>query len=186
MASPRTFRREWLRAPFRVGAIAPSSSRLAQAMAAGLSSQTGAVIELGPGTGVITQAILDRAVMPGNLAAIELGAGFAEALREKHPDIHVIQGDARRIDDLSPFEAGCVDQVICGLPLVSLPSDTVEQILQGSFTHLKPNGTFRLFTYAPRCPVRSSMLMRLGLRARKTAKTLRNLPPAFVYELHRT
>ncbi len=181
----KTFGREWLRAPLRVGAITPSSARLARAISSGLSADTGPVVELGPGTGVITRAVLEQGVAPQDLAAIELGKNFATALRAKHPDIHVIEGDACRVGELVPFARGTVGQVICGLPLVSLPSSAVEQILTGSFELLAPDGAFRFFTYSLRCPVRSSMLMRLGLRSTKTSTTLRNLPPASVYELHR-
>ena len=186
MTGTKTFGREWLKAPLRVGAIRPSSARLAEAITAGISAETGPVVELGPGTGVITRAILARGVVPGNLAAIELGTRFAEALRTRHPNIHVIQGDAGDVARIAPFEPGEVGHVVCGLPLISLPGDVVEDILVGSFTLLKPDGAFTLFTYGPRCPVRGSMLMRHGLRAKKTSRTLRNLPPAVVYEIRRS
>lgn len=185
MKGARTFGREWLKAPLRVGAIRPSSARLADAISVGLGAQSGPVIELGPGTGVMTRAILERGVAPGNLAAIELGTRFAENLRARHPDILVIQGDAGDIARLSPFAPGEVEMVVCGLPLISLPSDLVERILIGSFAQLAPDGCFRLFTYGPRCPVRGSLLMRQGLRATKISRTLRNLPPAVVYDIRR-
>jgi len=181
----KTFGREWLRAPLRVGAITPSSARLAKAITCGLSDKSGPIIELGPGTGAITREILACGVDPRNLAAVELGASFAQALRQKYPEIHVIEGDASEIAELSPFAKGTVGQVVCGLPLISLPVPTIEQILASSFEALKPDGAFRLFTYAPRCPVRSATLMQLGLRPQKLSRTLRNLPPAYVYELRR-
>ncbi|NQX95101.1 MAG: methyltransferase domain-containing protein [Erythrobacter sp.] len=186
MKGAKTFGREWLRSPLRVGAITPSSARLANAITVGISDETGPVIELGPGTGAITRSILARGVSAHDLAAIELGPSFANALREKHPDIHVIEGDACHVADLSPFGREGAADVICGLPLVSLPKDTVERILVGSFEALQPGGAFRLFTYAHRCPIGASTLMRLGLRSRKVSRTLRNLPPASVYELKRT
>lgn len=186
MKGAKTFGREWLKAPLRVGAIRPSSGRLADAISVGLGPQSGPVLELGPGTGVMTRAILARGVAPEKLAAIELGTRFAEALRARHPDIRVIQGDAGDLAKLSPFGPGEVDMVVCGLPLISLPGDLVERILVGSFSQLSPAGRFRLFTYGPRCPVRSSALMRHGLRATKISRTLRNLPPAVVYEIRRS
>lgn len=185
MKGAKTFGREWLRAPLRVGAITPSSGHLAKAITVGLSSQSGPIIELGPGTGAITREILARGVGPERLAAIELSTAFAQALRQKHPHIHVIEGDAGNVSALSPFAAGEVEQVICGLPLISLPAPLVERILIGSFETLKPDGSLRLFTYAPRCPVRPATLMRLGLRSQKLSRTLRNLPPAYLYELRR-
>lgn len=186
VTGPKTFGREWLKAPLRVGAIRPSSERLAEAITAGISPDTGPVVELGPGTGVMTRAILARGVAPRNLAAIELGTRFAEALRAKHPDIHVIQGDAGDVARIAPFEPGTVGHVVCGLPLISLPGDLVERILIGSFELLRPSGAFTLFTYGPRCPERGAALMRHGLRAKKTSRTLRNLPPAVVYEIRRS
>ncbi|MEM7779078.1 MAG: methyltransferase domain-containing protein [Pseudomonadota bacterium] len=181
----KVFGREWLRSPKQVGAITPSSRRLARAITDGISGRTGPVIELGPGTGVITRALLANGVRPDDLAAIELAAAFALALRKKHPDIRVIEGDAGRLDSLSPFAPGTVGHVVCGLPLVTLPKDLAERILEGSFAVLKPQGAFRLFTYSPRCPVPQAMLERLGLKATRISRTLRNLPPASVYELRR-
>ena len=102
MKGAKTFGREWLKAPLRVGAIRPSSARLADAISVGLGSHSGPVIELGPGNGVMTRAILARGVAPECLATIELGTRFAEALRARHPDIRVIQGDAGDIAKLSP------------------------------------------------------------------------------------
>lgn len=179
------FGREWLRSPRKVGAVVPSSARLARAISAGLSAQSGPVIELGPGTGIITSALLDRKIAPQNLATIELSANFAAALSKKHPDVQVIHGDATQIESLSPFPRGEVGQVVSGLPLLALPGELVEAILIGSFKVLGPQGAFRLFTYGPRCPVRPRVLARLGLKARRISITFRNLPPAAVYEITR-
>ena len=154
-------------------------------MTAGLSSASGPVIELGPGTGVITRSLLNRGVKPDDLVAIELSTTFAATLQKRHPNIRVIEGDASRIEALSPFAPGKVDCVVCGLPLVSLPNDTIERILRGSFNVLNPQGAFRLFTYATHCPVRPGLLEKVGLSSRKVSRTLRNLPPALVYELRR-
>ncbi len=185
LSTTKTFGREWLRSPRRVGAVIPSSKRLAKAMAEGLGSGSGPVIELGPGTGVITRALLESGVKRSNLAAIELSESFAAVLRQRHPDVQVIEGDAGEIARLSPFKPGSVGHVICGLPVVTLPNDLAERILEGSFEVLATDGAFRLFTYSPRCPVPEPVLDRMGLEAVKISRTLRNLPPASVYELRR-
>lgn len=82
------FGREWLRAPLLVGAVAPSGAALARAMTAGMSATDGPVIELGPGTGVFTQALLNRGIPAGQIAAIEAieaSERFAAALATSTP-----------------------------------------------------------------------------------------------------
>ena len=56
-----SFLRAWLRAPHRVGALAPSGPALARLMTAQINALDGPVIELGPGTGAFTRALLDQA-----------------------------------------------------------------------------------------------------------------------------
>ncbi len=185
LIATKTFGREWLRNPRQIGAVTPSSKRLAMAMASGISERSGPVIELGPGTGVITRALLQRGLDPQEIAAIELSERFAEALKHKYPQLDVIHGDAGEVARLSPFELGSVGYVICGLPLVNLPRDLAETILVGSFKTLRPGGAFRLFTYSHRCPVSQSIRHRLGLKAVRISRTLRNIPPATIYELRR-
>lgn len=181
----RRFGREWLLSPGQVGAIAPSSAALGRAICDGLTAAHGPVLELGPGTGVFTRALLDSGIAPAQIAAIETSAGFAEALADRFPGVAVIQGDAARVRHLSPFGAGGAGVVICGLPLLSIPPAKVLRILAGSFAALRPDGTFRLFTYGPRCPVPPPMLLRLGLVARRSAFVALNMPPASVYSLTR-
>ncbi|MDP2120347.1 MAG: hypothetical protein Q8K28_10630 [Hoeflea sp.] len=179
------FGREWLRAPLRVGAVAPSSAALAQAVTAGMSAADGPVIELGPGTGVFTHALLNRGIAPDRIAAIEAGERFAIALALLHPDITVICADAARLRHLTPFAPAGAGAIICGLPLLSMPPSKVMRILAGSFAALRPGGTVRLFTYGSRCPVPKAIRLRLGLVAQRTAFVALNIPPATVYHLVR-
>lgn len=180
-----TFLKEWLRAPLRVGAVAPSGSRLASAMTEGISGATGPIVELGPGTGAFTRRLLDRGMMPSEIAAIEVSSRFAKALRLKFPGIRVIEGDASQIERLSPFPTETVDKVICGLPFLSMPGETVEQIVLGSARLLHPYGSLRLFTYGLNCPLSEALLERGKLRARRISRTLFNVPPASIYEVRK-
>lgn len=184
-ASGRLFGREWMRSPLGVGAVAPSSAYLAQAITAGLATAEGPVIELGPGTGVFTAALLRHGIRPDHIVAIEASEGFARELALCFPQVVVIQDDAARIRHLTPFGRGGAAFVICGLPLLSMPSRKVLQILSGCMTVLRPGGELRLFTYGPRCPVSKAMLSRLGLVARNTAFVPLNMPPAWVYTLQK-
>ena len=185
VAAALMFGREWLRAPLLVGAVAPSSPALARAMTAGMSAADGPVIELGPGTGVFTGALLNRGIAADQIAAIEASQRFAAALATSHPGVTVIAADATRVSHLTPFGPAGAATVLCGLPLLSMPPAKVLRILAGSFAALRPGGTFRLFTYGSRCPVSRAMRDRLGLVVRRTAFVALNIPPASVYSLER-
>jgi phospholipid N-methyltransferase len=179
------FGREWLRSPLGVGAVAPSSRALGRAITQGLSAESGPVVELGPGTGVFTRALLERGIPAARIAAIEASEGFAQALSRALPEVTVIAGDAARVRHLSPFGAGGAGVVVCGLPLLSMPPGKVLRILAGSFASLRPGGAFRLFTYGLSCPVPGATLGRLGLSAQRAATIPLNMPPASVYVLRR-
>ncbi len=179
------FGREWLRAPLQVGALAPSSTGLSQAITEGLAEEHGPVLELGPGTGVITGAILDRGVPQQQLSIIEASEGFAAALTDRYRGVNVIHGDAARVRHLSPFGPAGAGSIICGLPLVSMTPGKILRVLAGSFSSLRSGGEFRLFTYAPYCPVPDAIRTRLGLVARRAAFVTLNMPPATVYILER-
>lgn len=179
-----SFGREWLKAPLKVGAVAPSGAGLARAITKGVSAAGGPVIELGPGTGVFTAALLAKGIPGRQIAAIEASDVFASALAKRYPEVTVICADAARVQHLSPFGARA-GVVICGLPLLSIPPGKVLRILAGSFAALRPGGSFRLFTYGPRCPVRGRILDRLGLEAGRIAFVPLNMPPASIYVLRK-
>ena len=181
MASPWLFLREWLRAPLRVGAVTPSGARLADAMTQGLTATCGPVIELGPGTGVFTAALLRRRIPAAQVAVIEASESFATALALRFPQVAVIHDDAARIRHVTPFGPGTADLVICGLPVLSMPQAKVLRIVAGSMRVLKPDGELRLFSYGQRCPISAAMLSRLGLVAQRRTFVPLNMPPASVY-----
>lgn len=179
------FWREWLSAPLRVGAIAPSSAGLARAMIEGASIGDREVVELGPGTGVFTREMIRVGVPPERIRAIEKGADFARLLSESMPGLHVMEGDASRLVHALRQSSLKVPLVICGLPLLSMPRRSVVRLLAGSFDLIAPGGEFRLFTYGFTCPVPRSVLRRLGLHAKARSVVLANIPPATVYVLTR-
>ncbi len=179
------FLAEWFRAPLGVGAIAPSSAFLAKAMTNGISKHESPVIELGPGTGVFTTALLSRGINSDQVLVIEQGEAFAKDLRLKFPSVRVIQDDAAKIDQLSPFEPGTVKTVVCGLPLLSMSPAKVRQIMEASFDCLDADGEFRLFTYGHRCPISAATLEDLNLDAHRVKTVFINLPPASVFVVRR-
>jgi phosphatidylethanolamine/phosphatidyl-N-methylethanolamine N-methyltransferase len=180
-----TFVRAWARAPLQVGAAFPSGKALSVLITREIGPDTGRVIELGPGTGVFTQALLARGVRPSDLTLVEAHADFARLLQLSFPQVSVLCADARRLawsglDGEPPAGA-----VVSGLPLLNMSPRSVMAILARSFAHLKPGGRFYQFTYGPTCPVRRAILDRLGLDAVRIGRTFRNFPPAAVYRLSR-
>jgi phospholipid N-methyltransferase len=177
------FGREWLKAPLRVGAIAPSGARLAELITRELRPADAPVIELGPGTGSFTRAILSRGIPESQLALVERSPAFAEHLRRSFPKAMVLEADAGRIDRIAPFGPASAGAIVCGLPFRSMPNRTVFRIMHSAFRTLRPGGSFYLFTYGHSCPISPDILSRLGLRATLVARTVANLPPARVYRV---
>ncbi len=185
MTNALTFFRSLIADPRRVAAIAPSSPALANAITAEISPVSAPVIELGPGTGVFTKALLARGVPEEKLALVEYGPDFARMLRSRYPRAHVLRMDAARLKSVKLFGGELVGAVVSGLPLLSMPANVVTAILEGAFAHMRADGAFYQFTYGPRCPVRRSILERLGLKAVRIGGAFANMPPASVYRVRR-
>ena len=187
MSDTLTFLRAWLRAPRSIGALTPSGSSLARLMTTHVNHLDGPVIELGPGTGVFTRALLARGVPTHRLALIEADPVFANALARRYPGAHVLSMDAARLGEALPiFGEERASAVVSGLPLLSMPAAQVAAIIQGVFERqLHADGAFYQFTYGPRCPLPRHLLERLDLVAERIGSVLFNLPPASVYRIGR-
>ena len=134
--------------PRAVGAVSPSSKRLATAIAAHIPSpHTGLVIELGGGTGVITKAILDRGINEQQIIVIENNEHLAKKLLKRFPNVNTIHGSAAHLSDLLGERTHQVQTIVSGLPLLALPKNTTQEILQQIDTVLKPGGYYIQFTY---------------------------------------
>lgn len=179
------FLRSWVSEPTRIGAIAPSGEFLAEMMTREITSATGPVIELGPGTGAFTAKLLGRGVRPEDLTLVEYGSEFATLLQVRFPGVRVLWMDAARLgrnDLLKDVRAGAV---VSGLPLISMSPRKVMSIISGAFRRMRPDGSFYQFTYSMRCPVARPILDRLNLEAALVGRTMLNVPPAAVYRLSR-
>jgi len=179
------FLREWLSDPLRVASIAPSGKALAAMITREIDVDSAPVIELGPGTGSFTDALLARGIPEDRLALIEMGDNFVNLLRFRLPRATVLAMDATRLAKVELFGGEKAGAVISGLPVLAMPPRTVMLILHGAFHHLRDGGAFFQFTYGPVCPVKRPILDRLGLTAKRIGGAMINLPPASVYKITR-
>jgi phosphatidylethanolamine/phosphatidyl-N-methylethanolamine N-methyltransferase len=178
------FVRGWLADPRAVGAVAPSGKALARLMTREVHPGS-RVLELGPGTGTVTQAILARGVDEDELFMVEQSPGFVAMLGQRFPATTIIQGDATKPDPrLAPLR-GTIDVVVSGLPLVLFSQAQKRGLLETAFELLGDEGTFYQFTYGGRCPVSLGLRRELGLVARRIGIAAFNMPPAFVYRIAR-
>ncbi len=179
------FARAWLRAPLKVGAIAPSGPVLARAITSEISSTTGPVLELGPGTGAFTRALLANGVAVENLTLLEYDPKLAKLLSVRFPGVRVITSCATKLDSLGLYDSHGVGAIVSGLPLLSMPHDTIRDILEGSFSQLREGGAIYQFTYRPLCPVPRKVMRELDLKGVCTSFSMRNLPPAWVFAIRK-
>jgi phospholipid N-methyltransferase len=178
------FFRSWLRDPFNVASVVPSSRWLAKLMATDVHAGA-CVVDLGAGTGTLTTALLDAGVCEENLFLVDQHAEFAGVLRTRFPRANVIEADAATLTQPLRALRGRVDYVISGLPILWFNREKKAAILSEAFELLKPSGRFHQFTYLGRPPVGPTLLAELGLRATLLGIAPMNLPPAFVYRFTR-
>ena len=181
MTDTLLFFRQLLSRPKQISAIAPSSRFLARAMAAGLKPGD-RVVEFGPGTGVLTKAILAAGVRPQDLTLFEFNEDFVSHLRAAFPGVTVHNAGAQTA---AQHVAKGVDAVISGLPLLSMPLEIRESIVRAAFDVLGQDGCYMQFTYGPRPPISDEQIAALNLKVEQTAHILFNLPPARVHRFTR-
>ncbi|WP_397571952.1 class I SAM-dependent methyltransferase [Silanimonas sp.] len=183
------FFRQWLKNPLGVAAVSPSSPQLARQMIAALPTKSTRLIELGGGTGAITEQLLRHGIAPADLMVLELNEAMHQTLRQRFPDIHLHlanAADVQRIARESGFlGAGPADAVVSGLGLLSMPRPLQRDIVSEAFACLRPDGRFVQFTYGPASPVAREVLDDLKLTSRRASFTWWNVPPATVYVYER-
>lgn len=173
--APGIFFQELCNRPGAIGAICPSSRYLARQMARQIPvSHDGLVIELGGGTGAITQALLEHGIPPERLMVIEYSMSFVRQLRRRFPQLNVVHGNAADLCQLVP-RGTKVSAIVSSLPLCSLPETITRSILQQWGLLLQDSGVAIQFTYNLRGPQ-----WRKHIQARQTHSKIvwANLPPA--------
>jgi phosphatidylethanolamine/phosphatidyl-N-methylethanolamine N-methyltransferase len=174
------FLRSWVEKPISMGAVTPSGKALARAMARYVDPEAaGPVIELGPGTGAVTEALVARGLEQSRLVLVEFDPSFCRLLRRRYPKATVIQGDAYRIQHLlggllrEPAAA-----VVSGLPLQTKPFKRRLKLMAEAFSLMAPGAPLIQFTYAMVTPI---PMRPADISAEASELIWLNVPPARVW-----
>lgn len=182
LADSARFLKTLAAAPRLTGAVAPSGRALARAMATGTGSPShGLVVELGPGTGPVTQSLLETGIAPERLVLVEYDAGFCRLLKQRFARTSVVQGDAYDLPrTLAPFAGQPIAAIVSSLPLLNQPPPRRAKLIHDAFALMEPSGVFVQFTYGLLSPIPREVCSGRYSAAR-SRPILLNLPPAFVW-----
>jgi len=174
------FIRSWVEKPLATGAVMPSGKPLARTMASYVDAGTeGPVVELGPGTGAVTAALVEHGIEPSRLVLVEFNPAFCRLLRARYPGATVVQGDAYGLKRLlggrlrQPAAA-----IVSSLPLFTKPLRMRVRLLAEAFTVLAPGRPFVQFTYAVVPPIPRAYSR---AHAQSSKRIWFNVPPAQVW-----
>lgn len=178
------FIRTWIEKPLTLGAVTPSGKALARTMASYLDPDvSGPIVELGPGTGPVTEAIVEHGIDPARLVLVEFDPTFCRLLQARFPEATVVQGDAY---SLRRTLSSVLDQpaaaVVSGLPLFTKPLTTRLRLIHEAFALMQPGAPFVQFTYATIPPIPKALDR---VRSEGSERVWMNIPPARVWVYRR-
>lgn len=183
-----TFLKEFAKHPTKVGAIAPSSPGLVDAMVDGFDWETiRNVVEFGPGTGVFTEAIMQRLHPDAKFFAIERSGEMADVTRARCPTAKIFEDSATNLHSLCDAEGiETIDAVVCGLPWASFPESLQTEIMDTMISRMSDGARFATFAYWQGVILPAGRRFSRRLRSSfqdvgRSHTVWRNLPPAFVY-----
>ena len=178
------FIRSWFERPLLTGAVAPSGKALAQVMASYVDPRRpGPVVELGPGTGPVTDALVRHGIEQERLVLVEFNPEFCELLVRRFPRATIVQGDAY---DAGEVLADVVREpcagVLSSLPLLTKPLEQRLELLEAAHDMLHPNAPFVQFTYGVKPPIPAASR---DYTATPSERIWLNFPPARVWVYRR-
>jgi phosphatidylethanolamine/phosphatidyl-N-methylethanolamine N-methyltransferase len=142
----------------------------------------GPILELGPGTGVVTAAILTRGVARDRLTAVEYDRDFAALVASRYPGVHVINGDAFDLGKtLNNRPSDGFAAILSSMPLVNFAMSLRQKLVSDVLARLQPGAPFIQFSYRLHAPVAPPA----GATVTQAAFILFNLPPARVWVYRR-
>jgi phospholipid N-methyltransferase len=187
--SPFRFVESFLRNPFAVGSLWPSSKALSRAIVESCEFQPDdTVVELGPGTGAFTGMLLQRLSNRGRLLAMEISDTNIDVLRRSFPRCRPIHDSAENLPQhLGGKKADCI---ISGLAWGNMLPVAQDRILDGILKSLAPGGQFIAFAYVHAYWLPTSVRFRRRIlrdfdHVQTTPIIWRNLPPAFIFRCWR-
>jgi phosphatidylethanolamine/phosphatidyl-N-methylethanolamine N-methyltransferase len=178
------FLKSWIEHPLKTGAVAPSGKPLARALAGAIDiSVPGPVIELGPGTGVVTEALIERGLPQERILAVEYNPDFVTLLRKRFPRATILNGDAYAVGDIvrEVTRERCA-AAVSSLPLFTQPPEKRVRMVTECFDLMAPGGPFVQFSYALVSPVPKNIP---GMTVSISDWILLNVPPARVWTYRR-
>lgn len=186
-SKPIEFIKGTLRDPAAVGSIFPSSKYVAREYLRDVDfDEDTSVLELGPGTGPITELLYERMEAPSNYLGIEQDAGYVDVLEDRFPEMHFIEGSAEHsVEYLQESGIGDVDLIISVLPFTTLP-EAVRTCIYDEIDELMTEGTlFRAIILSTAYPTENSRRFRRRMNQRfgefeRSPMVWRNIPPAFI------
>jgi phosphatidylethanolamine/phosphatidyl-N-methylethanolamine N-methyltransferase len=173
----------WIQSPASVASVVPSSKELAAAMIeAGELSPGQRILELGPGTGVFTRALLEAGIEEQKLVLVEYSPEFANQLKQDFPKATIIEGDAFLVLKELKQNGELFSAVLSGLPLLMFSEDVREDCIRESLEILRPGSYFCQFTYSPTPLVPDNS----EWEAKVSERIWQNIPPAVVWSYRKT
>jgi phospholipid N-methyltransferase len=163
------------------GTIAPSSPALIKKMLATIDFDSArCIVELGPGNGCITRELLSRIHPDCKLICFELNNEFVEQLQTINDErLKVVNACASSIRTvLDELQIECVDYVVSSLPLAIMDNAVVTSVVESVRDNLREGGRFLQYQYS----LNNYDDVKLAFRESRLRFTLRNMPPAFIYD----
>lgn len=178
------FFRTWATSPIKMGAVSPTSRALASLMVkCAAPDPAGYTLEIGAGTGAITQAMLDAGLPPERIVSVEYDREFCKLLKKRFPSISIIRGDALDLDKtLGDYRDVTFSAVLSGLPLLNVPKAKRAPYVESLFERLVPGGRIAQLSYSPVAP-QDALPGRFTVEGSKWVTF--NLPPGRVWVYRR-
>jgi phospholipid N-methyltransferase len=177
----------FLKSPRTVGAVTASSRALAEAMVDGLDlTRPGCIVELGPGTGAFTSAIVERLGPDTRFLALDIEPAFVERINARWPAVECVCASAERLSAVAGDHRMLpIDHIVSGLPFASLLPQVTQGIIENIAATLRPGGTFTTFQYVTAYGLPSAVAFRRSMADRLHTQpavrlVVRNMPPVLV------
>lgn len=183
-----SFLKQFIKDPKRTGAIAASSEDLAKLITKTADlSKSKSVVELGSGTGVFTESILENISKDAVFFALEINSEFVKVTKKRCPSAIVYQDSVINLKYyLNKHGLDKCDRVISGLPWASFDKKSQEIYLDSVINSLADGGKFLTFAYLQGlflpAGIRFNDMLYSNFKEVKSTRIIwNNMPPAFVY-----